>query len=112
MELRAACGHVHRLHGGRGGSGDGPNLQSASATVAQPDETPRKPIVIPYLEGAGHCTGQGMAGATAPGTGELGVPSLDTAQTTHTRTRTLLPAFMYNKYVLPHLPTPTHETRV
>ena len=47
--------------------------------MAQPDETPRKPIVIPYLEGAGHCTGQGMAGATAPGTGELGVPSLPPA---------------------------------
>ena len=31
---------------------------------------------------------------------------------THTHTRTLLPACMYNKYVLPHLPTPTHETRV
>ena len=34
------------------------------------------------------------------------------AQTTHTHTRTLLPACMYNKYVLPHLPTPKHETRV
>ena len=31
---------------------------------------------------------------------------------THTHTRTLLPACMYNKYALPHLPTPTHETRV
>ena len=39
-------------------------------------------------------------------------PTSDTAQTTHTHTRTLLPACMYNKYVLPHLPTPTHETRV
>ena len=30
---------------------------------------------------------------------------------THTHTRTLLPACMYNKYVLPHLPHPTHTRR-
>ena len=66
--------HVQSTANARLGS-----ARSDRKRVSMSDETLRKPIVIPYLEGAGHCTGQGMAGATAPGTGELGVPSLPPA---------------------------------
>ena len=52
------------------------------------------------------------AGSVGSGLSHVGQSDVGHSPHPHPHTRTLLPACMYNKYVLPHLLTPTHETRV